>query len=334
MNIGVVGILVIFAVFIVLHRDQSPPVLFRPENSSRLSIRSFGENEWRRKPGVAQGTAAEPENRGLRIQARRFRGNGPPARFGRSPEKSRKSRGLRAQAGLTAIGKTVTARSPHPSRSASPFGRRAGRAPRCSPRPAGPFRPILRPPAEIREIEGLRLASPDPGGRAARAKFAFAVAPPRSGPAGSFRRPRPVGFDVPHPRGRGLSRPSFGKSLLARRTGTRSSKNSSDFPFARPKSPGLITGRWSDEAAEDWTLRPRRPRPDRFRERGAIFRSGSWSSFPESDLPRRWSFRQCRDGRVVGLLDAAFNRPDPEFSLDFLRTFASKTWPEIERLLR
>ncbi len=105
------------------------------------------------------------------------------------------------------------------------------------------------------------------------------------------------------------------------------------FPVRPAEIMGLLAGRWTEEASSGWAfVRDARGRTVSA-TRGAL-EVRILEVFPGSDLPRRWSFRQAGTSGTVGLLEAAFNRTPPDFSLDFRRTFTAKTWPEIERLLR
>ena len=195
-----------------------------------------------------------------------------------------------------------------------------------------PFRPSLRPSADVREIEGYASLRLTRGEESSRAKFAFAILLPN--------RARLEVFDA------------FGRSvsiflirgdeaylvLPSEKAYWRGERDQViekflGFPVQPAEIAGLISGCWSDKATVDWAfVRDERGRIVSGTRGDLSFRVQEF--FSGSDLPRRWAFRHVGTEGVVGLLEAAFNRPAPDFSLDFLRPYASKTWPEIEKLLR
>jgi hypothetical protein len=195
-----------------------------------------------------------------------------------------------------------------------------------------PFRPGLRPPSEVREIEGYASLRLTRGEETSRAKFAFAIV--------LTDRARLEVFDA---LGRSVSifliRGDEAYLVLpSERAYWRGERDEViekflGFPIRPAEIAGLISGRWSGKASADWAF---------VRDEGGRIVSGTRGElsfrvlefFSGSDLPRRWTFRYVGTEGVIGLLDAAFDRPAPDFSLDFLRPYASKTWPEIERLLR
>lgn len=195
-----------------------------------------------------------------------------------------------------------------------------------------PFRPSLHPAAEVREIEGYASLRLTRGEETSRAKFAFAILLPN--------RARLEVFDA---LGRSASifliRGDEAYLILpSERVYWRGERDEViakflGFPVQPAEIAGLISGRWSDKASADWVF---------VRDAHGRVVSGTRNElsflvqefFPGSGLPRRWAFRHAGTEGVVGLLEAAFDRPAPDFSLDFLRPYASKTWPEIEKLLR
>jgi len=194
------------------------------------------------------------------------------------------------------------------------------------------LRPSLRPPEEIREVEGYASLRLSRAGESSRSKFAFAVLLPN--------RARLEVFDA---LGRSVSifliRGEEAYLVLpSERAYWRADRDEViekflGFPVVPAEIAGLISGRWSDTAAAGWTLvRDGNGRVVSGTRGDLSFRVLEFLS--GSGLPRRWEFRSAGTEGVIGLLDAAFDRPSPDFSVDFLRPFASRTWPEIEKLLR
>lgn len=195
-----------------------------------------------------------------------------------------------------------------------------------------PFRPPLHPPAGVREIEGYASLRLTRGEETSRAKFAFAILLPN--------RARLEVFDA---LGRSASifiiRSDEAYLVLpSERVYWRGDRDEViakflGFPVQPAEIAGLISGRWSDEVSADWALvRDARGRVVSGTRDELSFRVQEF--FPGGGLPRRWAFQHAGTEGIVGLLEAAFDRPNPDFSLDFLRPYASKTWPEIEKLLR
>ncbi len=195
-----------------------------------------------------------------------------------------------------------------------------------------PFPPSLHPSADVREIEGYASLRLTRGEETSRAKFAFAILLPN--------RARLEVFDA---LGRSASifliRGAEAYLVLpSERVYWRGERDEViakflGFPVQPAEIAGLISGRWSDKASADWAfVRDARGRVVSGKRNELSFRVQEF--FPGSGLPRRWAFRHVGTEGIVGLLEAAFDRPPPDFSLDFLRPYASKTWPEIEKLLR
>lgn len=59
-------------------------------------------------------------------------------------------------------------------------------------------------------------------------------------------------------------------------------------------------------------------------------------TFPGGSAPRRIEFTGVTTSGTITILALSFNAPAPEtvFALDFLAAFGSRTWDEIERILR
>ena len=194
------------------------------------------------------------------------------------------------------------------------------------------FRPNLRPPAEIRTIEGYASLRLTRGGETARTKFAFSLTLPDQARIEVFDV---LGRSVSVFLIRGDEAYLVLPSEKAYWRGGRDEviEKFLGFPVRPAEIAGLLTGRWSGEAARVWVFeRDTRGRAISGIRGGLSFRILEF--FPGGDLPRRWSFRNAETEGRVGLLDAAFDRPSAETSTAFLRTFSSKTWVEIERLLR
>jgi hypothetical protein len=193
-------------------------------------------------------------------------------------------------------------------------------------------RPSVCAPSEIREIEGYASLRLTRGGETARSKFAFALALPRLARIEIFDAlGRSVSIFLVRGGEAYLVLPS--EKVYWRGDRDEVIAKFLGFPVRPEEIAGLLSGRWSAAAAEGWALG---------RDNGGRIISGTRGDlafqvldfFSGSDLPRRWSFHAPGTEGVVGLLDAAFDRPGPDFSPDFLRLFAAKSWPEIERLLR
>ena len=194
------------------------------------------------------------------------------------------------------------------------------------------LKPGLRPPDEIREIEGYASLRLTRGGETVRSKFAFAVALPRAAKIEIFDAlGRAVSIFLVRGDEAWLALPSekvfwwSGQDeVIAKFLG---------FPVSPAEIAGLLSGRWSAGAEEGWMFD---------RDNGGRIVSGTRGDLSfrilefasGNDLPRRWSFRGPGTEGTVNLLEAAFDRPGPDFSPGFLRSFESLTWPEIERRLR
>jgi hypothetical protein len=104
---------------------------------------------------------------------------------------------------------------------------------------------------------------------------------------------------------------------------------------------GLLCGRWrvpgpgSHRPSEEWIFHEDRKGRQDSGQQGA-FRFSVQDFFPESAVPRRLNFESPLGNGGLTVLAMAFNVParDGLFRLEFLRTHASKTWDEIERILR
>lgn len=195
------------------------------------------------------------------------------------------------------------------------------------------YRPNLRPPAEIRTIEGyasLRLTRK--GETAPRAKFAFALILPDQARLEIFDAlGRAVSVFLIRGDEAYLVLPS--EKVYWRSGRDEVIEKFLGFPVRPAEIAGLLTGRWSGEAARSWVFeRDARGRTISGLRGELSFRILEF--FPGGELPRRWSFRNVETEGTVGLLDAAFDRPSLEIPTGFLQTYASKTWAEIERLLR
>lgn len=193
-------------------------------------------------------------------------------------------------------------------------------------------KPGLRPPDKIREIEGYASLRLTRDGETARSKFAFAVDSPRSARIEIFDAlGRSVSIFLVRGEEAWLALPS--KKAYWRGGREEVIAKFLGFPVRPAEIAGLLSGRWSDEAGEGWTLD---------RDNGGRVAAGTRGDlsfrvlefFSGNDLPRRWSFRGSGTEGVVTLLETAFDRPGPDFSPGFLRSYSSLTWPEIERLLR
>jgi hypothetical protein len=194
------------------------------------------------------------------------------------------------------------------------------------------YRPNVHPPAEIRTIEGYASFRLTRGGNTARMKFAFALALPDQARLEVFDA---LGRSASTFLIRGDEAYLVLPSEKAYWRGGRDEviEKFLGFPVQPAEIAGLLTGRWGGEAVRLWSFeRDARGRAVSGIRGGLSFRILEF--FPGGDLPRRWSFRSSETDGVVGLLDAAFDRPAADFSTAFLRTYASKTWAEIERLLR
>jgi hypothetical protein len=182
------------------------------------------------------------------------------------------------------------------------------------------YRPNLRPPAEIRTIEGYASLRLTRSGETARTKFAFALILPDQARLEVFDA---LGRSVSMFLIRGDEAYLVVPSEKAYWRAGRDEVIEKFLGF--PVRPAEIAGPWVFE-------REARGRTISGIRGGLSFRILEF--FPGGDLPRRWSFRNAETEGMVGLLDAAFDRPSAEISTAFLRTYSSKTWAEIERLLR
>jgi hypothetical protein len=104
---------------------------------------------------------------------------------------------------------------------------------------------------------------------------------------------------------------------------------------------GLLCGRWhvsgpgSERPPDEWSFREDRLGRRVSGQRGE-FHFSVQDFFPESVVPRRLNFESPLGDGGLTILTMAFNVPVPErlFSLAFLGTYASKSWDEVERILR
>jgi len=194
------------------------------------------------------------------------------------------------------------------------------------------FRPILLPSGEVKEIEGYASLRLKRGEESARMKFAFVVVLPDQ-----------ARFDVFDALGRMIStfiiRGDEAYLVLSSEKAYWRGRRDEviekflGFPVRPAEIAGLLTGRWGSEAARGWTF----DRDGRSRTISGIrgdlsFRVQEFR--PGGDLPQTWSFRSMGTEGVIKLLEAAFDKPNPNISLEFIRNFSSKTWTEIERFLR
>ena len=104
---------------------------------------------------------------------------------------------------------------------------------------------------------------------------------------------------------------------------------------------GLLCGRWHvsgrgfERSPDGWFFREDRLGRRVSGQRGE-FHFSVLDFFPESAVPRRLNFESPLGDGGLTVLTMAFNVPVPErlFSLEFIGTHASKTWDEVERILR
>jgi outer membrane biogenesis lipoprotein LolB len=104
---------------------------------------------------------------------------------------------------------------------------------------------------------------------------------------------------------------------------------------------GLLCGRWKAETIEDQQVLSAWKFHDDAEGRMAAGWRGNLEFtvlefFPGSPVPRRLEFR-IPDGRGnLGILAMAFNKPLSEnaWTMDFMKAYASKTWADIEKMLR
>ena len=195
-----------------------------------------------------------------------------------------------------------------------------------------PFRPSLKPGGAIERIEGYASLRMSRGGETSRAKFAFAVSLPDRARLEVFDAlGRSVSLFLIRGNDAYLILPSEKAYWQAGRDEV--IEKFLGFPVQPKEILGLLSGRWTAAAEAGWTLtRDGKNRAISGKRGGLEF--AILEFFPGSDLPRRWSYSHSETSGSVTLLEAAFDRPEPDFSLEFRRTFVSKTWPEIERLLR
>lgn len=194
------------------------------------------------------------------------------------------------------------------------------------------FRPVVRPPEVMENIEGYASLRLTREGETSRAKFAFSVALPNRARLEVFDAlGRSVSIFIVRGDEAYLVLPSEKAYWQAGRDEV--IEKFLGFPVQPAEMLGLLSGRWTAAASAGWAF----VRDDKGRmisgTRGGL-EIRILEYVPGSFVPRRWSFRHAGTSGVVGLLEAAFDRPPLDISLEFRRTFASKTWPEIERLLR
>jgi hypothetical protein len=193
-------------------------------------------------------------------------------------------------------------------------------------------RTILIPSGGIRDLAGyasLRLAR---DGETVRTKFAFSVVLPDQAHLEVFDA---LGRSASTFIIRGDSAYLILPSKRAYWRGGRDEviEKFIGFPVRPDEIAGLITGRWTREAAEDWSFEhDDRGRPVSGTRGDLSFRVLEF--FPGGDFPRRWSFGDAATNGTISLLDLEFNKTPPEMSLEFLRAYSSKTWAEIERILK
>jgi hypothetical protein len=194
------------------------------------------------------------------------------------------------------------------------------------------FRPILLPSGEAREMEGYASLRLKRGEESARTKFAFVILLPDQ-----------ARFDVFDALGRTISTFIIRGDeaylvLFSERVYWRGGRDEViekflGFPVRPAEIAGLLTGRWGREAAKDWTFDVDGRGRTISGTRGDLsFRVQEFR--PGGDLPLVWSFRSLGTEGVIKLLEAAFDKPNPNVSLEVIRNFSSKTWTEIERFLR
>jgi hypothetical protein len=111
-------------------------------------------------------------------------------------------------------------------------------------------------------------------------------------------------------------------------------------PLNLPEIAGFLCGRWSgkgegDSALAGWVLnRDGDGRWASGRRDDLAFKVREF--FPNSPVPRRVDFQTLSCQGSLNLLSMGFNKPLAEsvFALDFLKSFTSKSWAEIEKALR
>jgi hypothetical protein len=196
-----------------------------------------------------------------------------------------------------------------------------------------PSRPLLRPGEDLRELEGYASLRLTRGEESSRSKFAFAVLLPHRARLDIFDAlGRAVSIFLIRGEDAYLALPS--ERIYWRGGRDEVIEKFLGFPVRPLEMAGLISGRWSEPSQEGWKLvRDARGRVVSGERGGLSFRVLEFSS-GGSDVPRRWTFRHAGTEGTVTLLEAAFDRSEPDFSLDFLRTCRSVTWPEIEKLFR
>jgi outer membrane biogenesis lipoprotein LolB len=195
-----------------------------------------------------------------------------------------------------------------------------------------PFRPSLKPGGALERMEGYASLRITRGGETSRAKFAFALSLPERARLEVFDAlGRSVSLFLLRGDDAYLVLPSEKVYWQAGRDEV--IEKFLGFPVQPKEIMGLLSGRWAAAAEAGWTfVRDGKNRATSGKRGGLEFAILEY--FPGSDLPRRWSFRHPESSGTVTLLEAAFDRPEPDFSPEFRRTFTAKTWPEIERLLR
>ena len=193
-------------------------------------------------------------------------------------------------------------------------------------------KPALHPPDEIREIEGYASLRLTRDRETTRSKFAFAVDSPCSARIEVFDAlGRSVSIFLVRGDEAWLALPS--KKAYWRGSRDEVISRFLGFPVRPAEIAGLLSGRWGAEAAAGWEFERQEDGRIVSGSRGDLF-FRVLDFFPGNDLPRRWSFRAAGTEGVVSLLEAAFDRPESDFSPAFLRSFVALTWPEIEKLLR
>jgi len=201
----------------------------------------------------------------------------------------------------------------------------------CNPRPRirGPL------PEQIRELEGYASLRITTDGETAKSRFSFVVEPQGRGRVEVLDALNRTAAEI-------LARED-GKAYLILPRDKVFTEDAPEiiidrflgFPLALEEMAALISGRWNKELAERWTLEADS------RGRSAAGRRADFAFivrefFPESPVPRRLDFESGSRRGSLTLLTLSFNQPLRAglFSADFLKTYAPKSWAEIEKLLR
>jgi len=108
-----------------------------------------------------------------------------------------------------------------------------------------------------------------------------------------------------------------------------------------PEMTGLLCGRWRGERSgeelvfSEWAFEEDAGKR-KVSGRKEDFEFKVLEFFRGSSVPRRLDFRSTDCRGTISLLAMAFNRPVAEnlFALDFLERFSSKSWEDIEKILR